>query len=51
MKHGQPQHDQVPGLPEGARPPAGHESEVDALDSAVEHVHDEQVTEDEEDEH
>jgi hypothetical protein len=48
MQHGQPQHGQIPGLPEGACPATGDESEVDALNTAVEDVHDEQMTQDQE---
>src|ERR1041384_7854938 len=39
----EPEHREVPELPEGRRPPAGDEAEVDLVDTAVEDVHDEQV--------
>ena len=45
VQHGQPQHQQVPDLPERARPATSNESEVDAVHAAIEDVHDQQVTE------
>src|SRR6476661_3281478 len=42
---GEPEHQQVPGLPEGAAPLAGDEGEVDSVDALAQHEVDEQVPE------
>src|SRR4051812_5287526 len=47
VQHRQPQHEQVPDLPERARPLAGHEGEVDVVDALADHEVDEEVPEDE----
>ncbi len=51
MQHRQPQHQQVPDLPERARPAARHEGETDLRHTAVEHQLDQQVAEDQDDQH
>src|SRR4051812_14145261 len=48
---GEPEHHQVPGLPERAGPLAGDEGEVDRLDALSEHEVDEEVAEDQDEQH
>src|SRR2546430_6849819 len=43
VQHGEPQHGQVPQLPERRGPAAGHEGEADLADAAVEDELDGQV--------
>ena len=47
----QPEHGQVPDLPERRRPSSGDEAPVDPVHAAVQHVHDQQVTEHQDDQH
>ena len=48
MQESQPEHRQIPDLPERARPATSNKSEVNSLHSTVKNIHNEQVAEDQE---